>query len=219
MKLSDLVIQEEAPEGDKPIELEDLLKYFPNTYMKAVKTLANSGRLVWDGKQVFTKSGEYGPALKQAVAEAEQFLRDEDTTVDITVEMDGSVADIDDGGDFTSAYPLDDFQEVYVGYSTKGKHLLIGFDCWIDEEIFNQDWDTEFEKTFGEDFDGDDPKHAKIFSKAWKEFKENSFIGALVMVDQAGHCELDLTMPGGFYKGIYNNSIFKHERAVDFRLD
>ena len=217
MKLSDIVIKEEAPEGDKPIDLNDLLEFFPNTYKKAVSTLAKSGRLTWGGKKVFTKDGDYGPALEQAVADAESFLKDE--KIEITLELDGAVADLDEHSDFTGEYELDEHQEVYVGFATRGEKLMIGFDVWLDEDNFNQDFDKEFETAFGEDYDGDNPDHEKIFNHTRDQFLKQSFVGVLVGVDQDGNCDIEHSAPGGFYKGIYNDSIFKRLNAVDFRLD
>jgi len=215
MKLSDIVIKEAAPEGDKTYELKEVVKYFPNTLEKAVKTLAKSGRLTFSGELVFTKSGEYGPALKQAIAEAEALLNNEETTIDVRTELDGSVADIDDGGEFNDDYPVDEFQETFVGYAWKGDKLVIGFDAWLDEEIFNQDWDKHFEETFGEDFDMDNPKHEKIFNKAHKEFKDLAFLGLVVEVNEDFHATMeDLPFPDGFHKGAARE--FKSRRIIGF---
>jgi len=215
MKLSDIVIQEAAPDEDKTYDLKEVVKYFPNTMEKAVKTLAKSGRLTFGGAQVFTKSGDYGPALKQAIAEAEALLKDKDTTVDVRTELDGSVADIDDGGEFNDDYPVDDFQETFVGFSFKGDKLVIGFDAWLDEEIFNQDWDKHFEETFGEDFDMENPKHEKIFNKAHKEFKQTAFLGLLVEVNEDFHATMDdMPFTDGFHKGAARE--FKSRRIYSF---
>lgn len=205
MKLSDIVVKEAAPDAVPPggtVELKDLVKNFPNTYKKAVVTLAKSGRLTYGGEPVFDKGGEYGPALDQAIASADELLEDEHTTTDLNIEMDGSVADIDDGGTFTADYPLGENQETFVGYSVSDNLLIIGYDVWLDEEIFNQDWDKEFERAFGMDFDHDDPDHAKIFDHAWKEFKTNSFMGAAVSVNARGSASLEQVAVGGFHKGV-----------------
>lgn len=221
MKLSDIVVQEAegAQEDGKLIELSELKEYFPNTYKKAVKSLAKSGRLVWNGAQVFTKSGDYGPALENAVAEAEQFLNDRDTTIDVTLELDGAVADIDEHSTFTSDYPVNENQEVYVGYDTRNNTMLVGFDVWLDEEIFNQDFDREFEETFGEDFNMGDADHEKIFNNVHTQFKEEAFHGVLVAVSVQGKLRMDIALGRGFYKGIYNSKVRSFSDTADFRLD
>jgi hypothetical protein len=217
MKLHEIA-QEESPAGDKQIELQDLVKNFPNTYTKAVVTLAKSGRLTFGGKQVFTKSGEYGPALEQAVASAEALLKDKDTTVDVNIEMDGSVADIDEHAHHNADFPVDEFQEVYAGYSPRENKLVIGFDVWLDEEIFNQDWDKNFEDTFGEDFDHSNPAHEKIFNKAHKEFQKTSFMGIAVEVNESDVAKMDMSpFSGGFYQGAYPE--LRRLKLIDLRLD
>lgn len=215
MKLTDIIVQEEAPAG--PIELSDLTKYFPNTYRKAIQTLIKSDRLVFNGEKLFKKDGDYGPALDQASANAEALLKDEDNTIDFRVEMDGSVADIDDGGEFSADYPIDDAEEVYIGYDPRRKKLIVGFDAWLDEDIFNQDWDEQFERIFGEEFDYDNPKHEAIFDDAWEKFKKGAFMGLVVEVDEDGNATFeDMPYEGGFYKGAYPSL---KSRLVDLRLD
>lgn len=205
MKLTDIVQEadgERSWEG-KPLELKDLVKYFPNNYKRAVNTVAKAGRLTFGGMEVFEKGGNNGPALERAIAECEQFLKDKDNTVDVNIDMDGTVADIDEHGTVTGDYPLDQFNLVYTGYTVRGDNLVLGFDVWLDEEIFNQDWDEQFEKTFGEEFDMEDPKHEKIFKKAHKEWQSFSFMGVMLEVDEAFSVSMDsMPLPDGFHKGL-----------------
>jgi hypothetical protein len=217
MKLTDIIIREEAPAG-QPIELKELTKYFPNTYEKAARTLAKSGRLMFGGEAVFTKSGEYGPALERAIAEAEALLKDESSTVNIRLELDGTVADIDEHGEYDVDYPVTEAQEVYVGYSARGNKLIIGFDAWLDEEIFNQDFDKQFEETFGLDFDMDDDGHEKIFNATREQFQKYSFMGLVVEVNEDFYATFeDMPYEGGFYRGAHPK--LKSRRIIDLRLD
>jgi hypothetical protein len=210
MKLSDLVITEAeelaaAESGQKTIELKDVVQYFPNTYQKAVKTLRDAGRLTFGGELLFEKGGEYGPGMERATAEAEEAVRKDE--IEITVDMDGTVADKDHHADFTFDAPINDAQETYVGYDITSNKLLIGYDVWISDEEFNEAWDREFEEEFGEDFDDENEDHEKIFNHAWKQFTGRNgggkmFYGALVDVNDDYHAEVeDMFWSGGFHKG------------------
>lgn len=219
MKLSDIVIQEETPTGDKPIELKEVTKYFPNTYQKAVRTLAKQGRLTFGGVLLFTKNGENGPAINKALAEAHTLITDKDgdhNKVQIRVEMNGSVANLDNGTDFDIDAKIDDVNQAYIGYAQKGDYLIIGYDAWISDNEFNEEWDKKFEETFGEDFDNENTQHEKILNAAWKQFRDTQmFFGIAVEVDTNFYATME-EMPGtgGFYKGLYPR--LKDRRIIDF---
>ena len=221
MKLIEIVVQEaEAPTtGDKKYELKDVMEFFPNTFQKAMKTLCKAGRLTWNGDLVFTKSGDYGPALDKAVAAATSFMEDQNNTVEISFDIDGSVGGIDNGGDYHGEYSLDENQEVYVGYNTKSDKIIVGFDVWLYEEVFNQEFDKQFKKIFGMNFDNDNSDHEKIFNGVHDEWKKAAFQGVQVEVTSTGACELDIANEGGFYKGIFRNKSFSRKYIADFRLD
>lgn len=214
MKLSDLVIVESVPQGDRPIELKQLTNYFPNTYKKAAKTLAKSGRLMFGDMQVFDDKGEYGPALEHAVAAAEQKMKDHG--IEVVIDLNGHVADIDDEGQIKYEDTNISFEETFVGYARNGDQLIIGYDVWLDEDTFNEEFDTAFEKTFGEEFDHDNQHHEKIFNDAYKQWKEISFCGQAVEVDESFHADIqDMPLEKGFHIG---NRMTKN-RIISFTED
>lgn len=202
MKLTDIVQEaDQTLPADKQVELKELVKYFPNTYKKAVNTLAKAGRLTFGG-EVVVKDGDHGPALERAIAEAEEYLKADDFSIEVDVEMDGSVADIDDGGMLSYEATDNDYEFTYSGYSMRGDRLIIGFDAWLNEEEFSEKWDPQFEKVFGEDFDMDNPAHEKIFNHARKAYMTRSFLGVVVEVDDKFNVVDTLPLADGFHKGV-----------------
>lgn len=209
MKIADLLEAENNNNDTKPVELKDVTKFFPKGHKKAVSSLLSKGRLVWNGKVVIAEDGSYGPALEQAHTKAESFLKKE--KLEIEIDTDDDVLVIEDK-------PAE-VQEVYAGYSKSDDTLLIGFDVWMDEEVFNQDWDDHFEKVQGETFDMENSSHEKQFKRAFKEWQDKSFRGVLVSVTSSGKCSIVIDSAKGFYAGVYRSNSFKSLDAIDFRLD
>jgi len=207
MKLEDICINEEdgkltaladAAEQHHP-DIKDVVKNFPNTYKKAIHVLLAKSRLMYNGKAIYDGSHN-GEAIEDAYAAAKEAVKGQ--TVEVDVDMDGSHADMDDATSYTIEAEVDDAEPVWAGYSVKNGDLYVGLDAWLNENEFNEKWDHNFERTFGEDHDLDNPAHDKIFQAAWKTWIEHQhFQGVLVRVS-GDHAEVVETRPGGFHKGI-----------------
>jgi hypothetical protein len=216
MKLTDIVVLEAAPLGDEPVELKDVVKYFPTQHKKAIKTFMKTGRLVFGGQQVFDAGGDNGEGLDEALQHAKKLLDHE--FVEITVHMNAAGTKLQGDDDYTHfeyEAHIQEKTETWIGYDTKANHLLLGFDCWIDEEDFNQEWDEKFEQCFGEEFDMDNEEHEKVFNRAWKEYNSSVLFGAVVQVTENMHAEMEMPiMEGGFYRGPYKNLNQDHILAL-----
>jgi len=207
MKLTDLVVQEAAPLGDDPVELKDVVEFFPSQYKKAIKAFAKKGRLRFGGDELFTSDGEHGPALDDAIRVAQRFLKHE--PINVEVEFNTAGTDLPEPSDrsFEIECDVEESTPVWVGYDTKQDMLLLGFDVWIGDNEFNDEWDNKFEDAFGEGFDQDNEDHDKVFDKAWKTFSNGQmFYGAIVQVNAGGHAEMEMPiMDGGFYRGPFKH--------------
>lgn len=211
MKLTDIVVLEAAPLGDDPVELKDVMEYFPSQYRKAMKAFAKNGRLRFGGDVLFATDGDNGPALLDAIKVAKRFLKDEPFELEIDFNTENTDLSEPHGGDRHPGFTLEAYagesECVWVGYDVKADKLLLGFDAWINEDVFNDAWDEEFEQAFGEDFDMDNEDHEKVFAKAWKEFSnKQSMFGAVVEVNSGMHASMeDMPSEGGFYRGSFKN--------------
>lgn len=159
--------------GVNHVELADLVKHFPNNHKRAIEKLWGGERLTWNGIPFHGDGSEsiYGGELDKAI---NKWSSDGG-------ELHVSLSDIDyhpeEGGDpqfIEVSYdqpinPIKDGQEVYMGFDPQSGDLYVGFDVWTDEEIFNEEWDKAFKNETGEEFDYDEPAHAKAFSAAHKE--------------------------------------------------
>ena len=207
MKLSDIVITEadelKATEGAKLVELSDIVKYFPNTYQKAANALMNKGRLTFNGELLY-KDGDRTTFLDQAISHAENELKQEE--IEMSFEIDGTVGDIDDSGAMEYSAKVDSVELEYVGYDVVSNSLLIGFDVWISEDDFNNEWDKSFERIFGIEFDSEDENHSAIFDHVWDEYigrngkKGRTFFGAIVEVDTELNADPERIFDGGLHK-------------------
>lgn len=199
MKLIELRIDEDA---SQPLELHDVVKFFPNTYARVIKVKAHSGQLTFAGKAL-THDGSDGPAITEAEQQVDHIL-EENEGVEIHLDMDTSELDNPHLGDHSFSFnaKVDDKKLVFLGYHPPTNRLFLGYDVWLSENEFNDEWDREFEKAAGEPFDQDDPDHEAVFQKAWKQFQEMTFIGMLFSVNDDFVGEQEYELPGGFYKSI-----------------
>ena len=221
MKLSELKIFEAAeiaPAG--PIELKDLIKYFPGNYAKAIQKMWGKDRLVYNGMKFFD-GGELGEVYDKALEAIEAWVKDEDNKVPMSL----SIPDGDELGmvEFEYDAAVDDVQEVYVGYRPESDELYIGVDAWLDENDFNESWDREFKKATGQEYDEEDEQHSALFHDAWKKYTSMGGYGILfhISFSPSGVCEanVELESQGGFYRGVRAMSPFKSLGLVDIRLD
>ncbi len=218
MKLSEIKLLEaveSAPAG--PIELKDLIKYFPGTYAKAIAKMWGKDRLVYKGMKFFDKGG-LGEAYDKANDAIEAWIKDEDNKVEVALPVNVGIMD-----EFIYEASIDDVQEVYVGYRPDGDELYVGVDAWLDENDFNENWDREFKKASGETYDEENEEHSDAFHTAWKEYTSMGGYGILfhISFSPSGQAEatVELESQGGFYRGVRAMSPFKSLGLVDIRLD
>lgn len=198
--------------GKGPIEVSDVLKYFPKNYQKVLRVLWGKPRLSFKGKPFFDEVyNDIDDALEQAKKDGYE--------VEMSIPVEGT--DELDMDELNYQAEVADTQEVYLGYSPSEDCLYVGVDVWLQEESFNEAWDREFENATGEEFDMDNEEHAKVFNSAWKEYRDNGFVGALFKLEGDGpfDAQEEITMPGGFYRGVRPSPTFKALKLVDLRLD
>ena len=222
-------------EAEAPVELKAVIDAFPKHHEKALSKLWGGKRLVWHGMRFFS-DGELGEAYTKAEEAAEQYIADGyNTNVEMTVDTsdftpaDAGDEDDDDDNDISDIevqwdveFKEDDKQECYLGYDPKRDVLYIGFDAWSSEDDFNEAWDKAFEDATGEEYDGDNEEHQKLYDWAWEEYKSEGygFWGLVFEIDRDFNCEEALPpMAGGFYKGTYKLFKNNHPNVVDLRLD
>lgn len=187
-----------------PVDIKDVVKYFPSQHQKAIKAFSKQGRLEFGGMQLFS-GDEDGEGMREAISAAEEILKDDPVDVRIGVSAAGTRFKGQTVEEFEFDADISDTNQVWVGYDTQSNELMIGFDCWLREDDFNDKWDNYFESQFDEDFDEDDPDHDKILNQAWREYRDNfMMVGMLVLVNDKFHARIE-DMPGhkGFFRGIH----------------
>lgn len=222
MKLSEIAqfsIQE--AEGDKnagPVEVKDVVDdRSPEIAKKYLRALWGKPRLVFNGKPFF------GLGSGDTVYDDIDSVLDEVKNQGFVVDMSLDVPDTDelDGFELTWKATVDEMQEVYLGYSPREDALYVGVDAWLSENDFNEAWDREFANETGEEFDHENEAHAAMFDAAWKEYRDMGFVGILFKLEgePIENAEEEISVPGGFYKGIYRGNTLKHLGLIDLRLD
>ena len=208
MKITELLSEDTT----NLVELGDLVKFYQNTYKKAMR--AKKGALTYKGQLVFG-DGEDGPAILNAQNRVDRLLK-RNAGIEVEIEMDLSRVEGSrkQHHAFTFNSPIDDKSLVFVGYRPEDNGLYVGFDAWIGEAAFNEEWDREFKKATGQNFDDENPGHDHAFSSVWTKFKDEMFFGLLYHTSGLA-AEEALVMPGGFFKGIAKSAIFKRLDIID----
>lgn len=218
MKLSELKIfeaAEQAPAG--PIELKDLIKYFPGNYAKAIQKMWGKDRLVYSGMKFFDAGG-LGEAYDKANNSVEAAMKEEDFVVPVHIALPNG----DDLGmvEFEYDAHVYDSQEVYLGYNSERDQLFLGVDAWLSEDDFNEEWDRKFKGEVGVEYNEDDEDHSALFHDAWKKYTNMHGYGILFELSKdLAHAEPVIMTQGGFYGGVRKDPQFKHLALVDIRLD
>jgi hypothetical protein len=223
MKLSEIVTTFVAEDEDGPkvddgkglVEVSEVVKdRKPEIAKKYLRAMWGKKRLAYHGMAFFGDSNSAYDKIDAAVKEAIK----EGFEVDVSIPVEGT-DDLDmDTLDYQAT--IDDQQEVYLGYDPKSDTLYVGVDAWLREEDFNEAWDREFENATGEQFDDENDEHQKVFNSAWREYKDMGFYGILFKLSHdLDDVEEELTIPGGFYKGIYRGGQMKRMGLIDLRLD
>ena len=215
MKLQHLL---DESSQDKVLELRDVVKFFPNTYARVIRAKWGSKQLTYRGMPFFVPDEDTSTrTVYDEVDAAEEYIR---ANVSVPVSYTPSKNDLG-FEEMDADLNVADAREVYLGYDAQHNQLLIGFDLWLDEESFNQEFEKSFREQTGEEFDNDDPDHEAVFQSIWDQHK-NAFAGGLFRLVPKGRgfeVEEEYVMGGGFYKGIYRQDFFKRMDLIDLRLD
>lgn len=201
MLLRELLEEKNTLDKNKTYEIRDVVEFFPKGKEKLLRKFWGfDGGLTYKGQLLFTK-GDLGPAYEGADKAAEKYINDPDKFYVMVYNK--------------LEIPAHDAQECYLGYDPKDNSLWIGYDVWLDEETFNQEFDKAYPR---EDVEG------KVFKEAWEEFK-NAFTGVLLPLKSTDGKKFKVVAsktierPGGFYSGIYNRNDTKKLGLIDLRLD
>jgi len=231
LELPQQLVEAAAAEITKhgPVEIKDVIAHFPSKYKKVLQVLWGTHRLTYKGQQLFTgressmddTAADLGPVYMGAIHAAEKAMKKMTVPVDIQGMPDVLLNDENvrrKHGNLESEIEseIDESQECYLGYDPKHDQLYIGFDCWLNDEAYNE---------FANQFDDSNPEIEKALNKVWKEFNEKKFQGELFKLTSSDgknfKAEEDdsVSGPGGFYKAVYKSPGFKRLGLVDLRLD
>lgn len=218
MKLAELKLveaAEQAPAG--PIELKDLIKYFPGNYAKAIQKMWGKDRLVYNGMKFFD-DGKLGEAYDKATDAVEATMKESDFTAPVSLHLpDGDALGMTE---FEYDAHIESSQEVYLGYSSEHDQLFLGVDAWLDENDFNEEWDRKFKADTGVSYNEDEEDHSALFHDAWKKYTNMGGYGILFELSKdLHHAEPVIFSQGGFYRGVCKDPQFKRFQLVDVRLD
>ena len=225
MKLSEICTRPVLEDEDGPkvgeddgkglIEVATVVKdRKPEFAKKYLRALWGKPRLAYHGMPFFGSGDTAYDHINDAVETAVK----NGLEVEMSIPVEGT--DDLDMDELNYQATISDQQEVYLGYDPKDDTLYVGVDAWLREEDFNEAWDREFENATGQAFDDEDDEHQKVFQSAWKEYRDSGFVGILFKLSK----DLDdaddvITMPGGFYAGIYRGRELKGMGLIDLRLD
>lgn len=205
-----------APSG--PIEVKDVAKYFPKNAQKAVRTLVEKDRLVYDGKDIM---GE----LYDAILSAAKSAIDEDNGGIVMANFSHKWED-DNGKkqefDIDEVpVEIDDVQDVYLGYYPKGDIFVMGFDAWFNEEDFWEEVEKEAKKQGVNRNDQWD----EVCSKLWKQVRDNrgQHVRVEVKVKNGRADAQDVESDNGIWyssrSGGYGSMQRTYPGILDIRLD
>ena len=208
-----MLLQEINAEGENPFELANIVKLFPRTYLKIIRQLVGKPhKLKYQGLDLFDEDGE-GPGLHAATTEVKRHIAAGDCKVDIAL----PVPELHGFLEYEAA--IKDVQHVWTAYDLHNNKLLLGFDAWISEDDFNEQWDSFFEATTDEEFDYDNPEHEEIFSKVHQTYMKIGFYGLLYEVSMSPHMVVDADLlffgNDGFFKGVLGGPFLKSMRFVE----
>lgn len=214
--------------SNEPLELADIVEYFPSKHKAVLDKLWGTERLTWHGKKFFDENN-----LGDAYVDAEEAV----DAVFNDVRVDGGITispvfksgfpelDFDpDTVEWEVEFDKNDKQEVYLGYDPKTDKLYMGFDVWIDESVYNEAFDEQFERIVGERFDDENKVHQEIARETWEKYNKSmqGFYGIIFEIthDDAAEELPQFTNPGGFYGGdSYKEFKRQYPNVIDLRLD
>lgn len=200
------IIKEDA--GARTYELTELISNFPKNHKLAIKKLWGSGRITYKGKSILSM-------YQQLEEAAVKMMKGTDTEYS-TVEMDIQNSDAD-----PLQVIIGDHQECYLGYNVGDDLFYIGFDLWLNEQDFYDQFDKEYKKYYlkGKDYDSN-PISTAAFDWYWKNHLAASGLYAVRTDGMSFTCVGGETRwPGLFYQKMYRQAWFKDYKLTDLRLD
>lgn len=205
--LTELLNLIESPEPQGPVDILDVVKYFPKNTAKAFKALLKNDRLQVKGKDFFDFLDDVLELAGQKALKKHEF----ELSLDVTI----------DDEPITGEVPADDAQEVYCGYSPSKNVFIVGFDVWINEGEFDELFERTFKRVRGQRFDYDNTDDRKIYDQAWKEFQTQVSRGYAVEVSINGKAgNFEASSVGGFYRSTVMSEIkSEFPDLIDLRLD
>lgn len=218
------LFEAEVP-GVNHVDIEDLIKHFPNNHKKAIEKLWGGDRLTWNGISFHSDGGIYDGKLDKAAdswGKNGGELHVEVSDIPFTTE-DGETKSIEVNFE-QPINPSKDGQEVYMGIDPQTGDLYVGYDIWSNEEDFSAEWDKAFENETGEVFDYDNPAHAKAYTAAHKEITSGGNWMLFKLEKDGDDFSFELEDEGGdgtFYssKGRGGHTQAKNMGLIDLRLD
>jgi hypothetical protein len=220
--------------SNEPLELSDIVEYFPSKHTAVLDKLWGTERLTWHGKKFFD-ANNLGDVYVEAEDAVDAVIGDVSIDAGITLSpvYRSNLPELDfdpDTIEWQSKIGKNDKQEVYLGYDPKTDKLYMGFDAWIDEQDYNDAFDEQFERIVGERFDDENKVHEAIAEETWKKYTKSkqSFYGIIFEISyDEGSNSIDealelpqFTNPGGFYGGdCYGEFKRQYPNVIDLRLD
>lgn len=209
---------------DTPIEVADVIRNFPSRYKSALKSLWGKERLVFNGLSFFADNGIYDQ-LDDAVSKFAKSSRYHGIDIELEThdELDGKTIELSYADD---SDPTDAGQEVYLGFSPSKNILLVGYDTGLSEELFNEEWDKQWVKTFGRrtEFDIDNSEHHAFYDSVWKKFSDMSAHMVFEVTVKNGKVQVIQQADSGNFTTLFYSAGLKalkqrYSDLVDLRLD
>lgn len=199
--------------GTGLVEIKDVVENFPTKARKAILALLKTERLAINGLPFLANSDndviyKLGDKLKDEKFSTTLNFEAPYGDYNISVEYEDDTIDIRDS------------QMDYLGYDPRTNTLKAGYDIFIDESLFNEEWDKEFKNETGEEFDSDSPGHQEAFDHAWQQYLDyRAFLIVTVKVDDNGEIDIvdDEIGEGRLYPKGYQ--LMKAQGVVDVILD
>ena len=199
--------------GTGLVEIKDVVESFPTKARKAILALLSKHRLAINGVPILDNSDN------DVISMIDEQLRDEKFPIQLSFDAAyGRTHHINMEYE-DDEYKIGDSQLEYLGYEPERRHLLAGYTTFLDENIFNEEWDKAFEEETNEEFDYENHDHKEAYNHVWEQFKDyRGFIIVTLDVSEHGVSVVDHEIgEGRLYSDGYN--LMKHQGIVDVILD
>lgn len=121
---------------------------------------------------------------------------------------------------WNAIFKRDEMQFVYLGYDPIKDKMYAGFDAWISEDEFNNEFDPAFKEATGLDHDMDDEAHYEVFDRVWKDYQKQGYSmwGLVFEITPGGEYRAEEAfppLPGGFFRGLKKEFKANHRNVID----